>query len=319
MRVSVEEKLSAILIADVADYERLIARDRAGIEAALQLRRWREILDRADRFLPRDDTFAEIERDHLPPRRFRAGHADGRHQRVAAQHIGRTLHFGVAAPVEGVVVHRPTDEGDLATSLRTGIPCTNLLRTLVDLGAVTGGVAATVEAAVVSGVVSPTVLRALLDRHARPGRSGVGALRRALERWPLDRVPDSVLEVAMARLLERHGLPPAEFHPAIAGYVPDFRHPKRGGTDGLGVVPDLRVLPHFDKYSRMIPDFALRPLVTSDAIVVGIDEDTALVSAGPDGEDGRWPFRSRGRQSAWTVESDRRHRVNAPLRLRVAT
>jgi cyanophycinase-like exopeptidase len=103
---------------------------------------------------------------------------------------------------------------------------------------------------------------------------------------------------------------------ALGGYVPDFRHPKRGGTDGLGAVPDLRVLPHFDKYSRMIPDFALKPLVTPGAIVVGIDEDTALVSEGPS-EDGLWEFRSRGRQSAWTIEDDRRHRVNAPLRLRV--
>ena len=104
---------------------------------------------------------------------------------------------------------------------------------------------------------------------------------------------------------------------ALGGYVPDFRHPKQGGTDGLGVVPDLRVLPHFDKYSRMIPDFAMRPLVTTGAIVVGVDEDTALVSEGPS-DDGLWEFRSRGRQSAWTIESDRRHRVNAPLRLRVA-
>ena len=103
---------------------------------------------------------------------------------------------------------------------------------------------------------------------------------------------------------------------ALGGYVPDFRHPQRGGTDGLGVVPDLRVLPHFDKYSRMIPDFALRPLVTEGTTVVGIDEDTALVSEGPD-DDGLWSFRSRGRQSAWTIEHDRRHRVNAPLRLRV--
>ncbi len=103
---------------------------------------------------------------------------------------------------------------------------------------------------------------------------------------------------------------------AMGGYVPDFRHPKKGGTDGLGVVPQLRVLPHFDKYSRMIPDFALKPLVTDDGIVVGIDEDTALVSEGPS-EDGLWEFRSRGRQSAWTIEADRRHRVNAPLRLRV--
>ncbi len=104
---------------------------------------------------------------------------------------------------------------------------------------------------------------------------------------------------------------------SMGGYVPDFRHPKRGGTDGLGVVPDLRVLPHFDKFSRMIPDFALRPLVLSGATVVGIDEDTALVSDGP-AEDGLWEFRSRGRQSCWRIESDRKYRVNAPLRLRVA-
>jgi cyanophycinase len=104
---------------------------------------------------------------------------------------------------------------------------------------------------------------------------------------------------------------------ALGGYIPDFRHPKRGGVDGLGIVPDIRVLPHFDKYSRMIPDFVMRPLVTDTAIVVGIDEDTALVSEGPS-EDGLWEFRSRGRQSAWRIEADRRHRVNAPLRLRVA-
>jgi cyanophycinase-like exopeptidase len=103
---------------------------------------------------------------------------------------------------------------------------------------------------------------------------------------------------------------------ALGGYVPDFRHPRRGGLDGLGVVPDIRVLPHFDKYSRMIPDFVMRPLVTDTATVVGIDEDTALVSEGPS-EDGLWEFRSRGRQSAWRIEADRRHRVNAPLRLRV--
>ena len=103
---------------------------------------------------------------------------------------------------------------------------------------------------------------------------------------------------------------------ALGGYVPDIRHPRQGGTDGLGIVPALRVLPHFDKYSRMIPDVVMRPLLTPDAVVVGIDEDTALVSDGPE-EDGAWAFRSRGRGSAWRIEHDRRHRVNAPLRLRV--
>jgi cyanophycinase len=103
---------------------------------------------------------------------------------------------------------------------------------------------------------------------------------------------------------------------AMGGYVPDIRHPKQGGVDGLGIVPSLRVLPHFDRFSRMIPDFVMRPLLTPDATVVGIDEDTALVSEGPS-DDGLWEFRSRGRQSAWRIEADRRHRVNAPLRLRV--
>lgn len=46
MRVNAEEKLAAILVADVPDYERLIAHDRARIEAALQLQH-HEVIDAA--------------------------------------------------------------------------------------------------------------------------------------------------------------------------------------------------------------------------------------------------------------------------------
>jgi adenylate cyclase len=46
MRVSAEEKLAAILIADVADYDRLLARDRRRTEAALQLQ-YHEVIDAA--------------------------------------------------------------------------------------------------------------------------------------------------------------------------------------------------------------------------------------------------------------------------------
>jgi len=46
MRVSVEEKLAAILVADVTDYERLVAQDRARTEAALQLHH-HEVIDAA--------------------------------------------------------------------------------------------------------------------------------------------------------------------------------------------------------------------------------------------------------------------------------
>jgi adenylate cyclase len=46
MRASAEEKLAAILIADVADYDRLMARDRRAAEAALQLQH-HEVIDAA--------------------------------------------------------------------------------------------------------------------------------------------------------------------------------------------------------------------------------------------------------------------------------
>ncbi len=116
---------------------------------------------------------------------------------------------------------------------------------------------------------------------------------------------------------------------ALGGYVPDFRHPRAGGVDGLGVVPDIRVLPHFDRYTKWVPDFAMRPFVAPGSYIVGIDEDTALIgepmdadqSANVEAKDGfeTWQFRARGRQSAWRVEADRRYRINSALALRVNT
>ena len=102
---------------------------------------------------------------------------------------------------------------------------------------------------------------------------------------------------------------------ALAGYVPDFRHPRNGGVNGLGVVPGIRVLPHFDRYTKWMPDFAMRPLVTEGAQIIGIDEDTCFVaepSSTPD-----WLFSVRGRQSVWRIEADRRYRVNSPMSLQV--
>lgn len=102
---------------------------------------------------------------------------------------------------------------------------------------------------------------------------------------------------------------------ALSGYVPDFRHPRNGGVDGLGVVPGVRVLPHFDRYTKWMPDFAMRPFVTEGAQILGIDEDTAFLaepSSTPD-----WTFSVRGRQSVWRIEADRRYRVNSPMSLQV--
>ena len=129
------------------------------------------------------------------------------------------------AKVAGTELHRPRDLKDLTPVLRSHIRTTNILRTLCDLGALdAAAVPAAVGHVVTTGLASPAALRKAVDRHARRGRSGVPALRDALDDWVLDGKPvDSLLEPAMRLLLQRHGLPPAEFHPIIAGYEVDFR------------------------------------------------------------------------------------------------
>lgn len=126
--------------------------------------------------------------------------------------------------LDGLVVHRPRDLADLRPILRRGIPCTNPLRIVVDLGAVAPDrVADAVAHFAIGGVVSPDAAWAALTRHARPGRHGTAALRAVLEDWRLgSRPPDSVLEATMGALLARHRLPPAEFHARVAGFEVDF-------------------------------------------------------------------------------------------------
>jgi len=105
---------------------------------------------------------------------------------------------------------------------------------------------------------------------------------------------------------------------ALCGYVPNFRHPKEGGDSGLGLIFNARVIPHFDRYSRFIPDFALRPLLTDGQKIIGIDENTALTSSGPGENHTReWGFRSIGEGSSWRIEADRKYRINSPIELLV--
>ena len=101
---------------------------------------------------------------------------------------------------------------------------------------------------------------------------------------------------------------------ALTGHVPDLRHPLRGPGPGLDVVPHLRVLPHFDRFAGRLPDLLLTRLVDTSAgvTVVGIDEDTALLSAG--GDLSAWEV--VGRQSVWVLTADGRteHRSGSTLR-----
>ena len=102
---------------------------------------------------------------------------------------------------------------------------------------------------------------------------------------------------------------------SMCGYVPDFRHPRSGGVEGLGLLPDTRVLPHFDRLSHWMPDFTLKPLVAKNAHTLGIDEDTALLGES-NGTD-VWDFAPRGRLGAWSIESSGKHRIESSVAIRV--
>lgn len=126
--------------------------------------------------------------------------------------------------LDGVIIHRPRDRVDLRAVIRQGVPTTNPLRTLVDLGAVDEeAVYPTMVHLFAERLVAPRAALATVARHSRKGRHGVVALRQALERYAADELPvDSRLEARMAEVLSAAGLPPAVFHARVLGYEVDF-------------------------------------------------------------------------------------------------
>jgi very-short-patch-repair endonuclease len=129
-----------------------------------------------------------------------------------------------------VVVHRSRDLVPEHTTIRHGVPVTNPLRTLVDLGAVCSRW--TVEDALDRGLVAKrhtvAAVEWLLHEVARPGRRGCGVLRQVLDDRALGKArPDGLLEPRMARLLRSYGLPPAAFQHEVpeARARLDFAYP----------------------------------------------------------------------------------------------
>lgn len=108
---------------------------------------------------------------------------------------------------------------------------------------------------------------------------------------------------------------------ALSASLPDVRHPWRAALAGLGLVPMVEVLPHFDAFAARMPDLVLRRVAgaPTGVRVIGIDEDTALVGGlggwdgdqhwdgAPAGPGTRWQV--MGRRSAWLLDPDGRHRV----------
>jgi len=111
-----------------------------------------------------------------------------------------------------VVVHHTRDLPEVDRDMVAGIPTTSIARTLIDLGAVLP--ATRVEEALDAAERDARLARSTLERRytdlRAPGRNGVGATTQILQhRTSVARVPRSVLERRMARLLARAGLPPA--------------------------------------------------------------------------------------------------------------
>ncbi|HXH58363.1 type IV toxin-antitoxin system AbiEi family antitoxin domain-containing protein [Iamia sp.] len=110
----------------------------------------------------------------------------------------------------GLVVHESTDLRPVDSGEVDGIPCTTLVRTLVDLPAVVHEFRAG-QALDSAARRDRSVLSRVSARHlevARRGRDGTVALRSLLaERGIGDRIPDSGFERMALRLIENSALP----------------------------------------------------------------------------------------------------------------
>lgn len=65
----------------------------------------------------------------------------------------------------------------------------------------------------------------------------------------------------------------------LSSQIPNFRLLKKAPTAGLNLLPEIRVIPHFNKFFKWIPESAAKVLlhVDDDAILIGVDELTAIV------------------------------------------
>jgi hypothetical protein len=111
--------------------------------------------------------------------------------------------------LSNAVVHRSRDLDPGRTVHHRNVPCTDPIRTLVDLSAVSGPALITgaVDRALARGLLSTEAITAEMDRRATRGRAGIRALRQILADRGLVGVPEpSVLEAEALRLFAKWGI-----------------------------------------------------------------------------------------------------------------
>jgi cyanophycinase-like exopeptidase len=82
-----------------------------------------------------------------------------------------------------------------------------------------------------------------------------------------------------------------------------------GWRDALGLVPGTIVIPHYDAFPEPL-SVAIALAAPADTLVLGIDEDTALV-----GRDVAWSVYGQGRVTVWRGRHRDRLRAGDTLRL----
>lgn len=68
----------------------------------------------------------------------------------------------------------------------------------------------------------------------------------------------------------------------LSSQIPNFRFSRAEPTAGLNLIQNIRVIPHFNKFFKWIPESAAKLLmhVPDDSVLIGIDELTAIVKRG---------------------------------------
>jgi len=84
-----------------------------------------------------------------------------------------------------------------------------------------------------------------------------------------------------------------------------------GWRDALGMVPGTVVIPHYDAFPEPL-SAAIALAAPADSLVLGIDEETALV-----GGHGVWQVHGRGRVTVWRGRHRERIREGESLRLAI--
>lgn len=98
---------------------------------------------------------------------------------------------------------------------------------------------------------------------------------------------------------------------ALSDWAPRIRDLNSEQPTGLGLVPHVRVIPHFDTMPSRVPDVLRNALLRlpDGTTLLGIDEDTALVG-------GPHEWEVKGRQSVWVLNAGARKEFAAGTTLR---